>query len=102
MKTGPISNAADKAPLVGAGDAQASPYLGTLVARLRREGLLREDEPVEIAELPGGISSELHLVRQRGRSLVVKRALEKLRALDDRSEEHTSELQSPMYLVCRL
>ena len=83
MKTGPISNAADKAPLVGAGDAQASPYLGTLVARLRREGLLREDEPVEIAELPGGISSELHLVRQRGRSLVVKRALEKLRALDD-------------------
>src|SRR5437879_8722069 len=22
--------------------------------------------------------------------------------LDDRSEEHTSELQSPMYLVCRL
>src|SRR5437879_6938192 len=24
------------------------------------------------------------------------------RALRDRSEEHTSELQSPMYLVCRL
>src|SRR5437879_8110989 len=24
------------------------------------------------------------------------------RALDARSEEHTSELQSPMYLVCRL
>src|SRR5437764_10846802 len=23
-------------------------------------------------------------------------------ALDERSEEHTSELQSPMYLVCRL
>src|SRR5437762_7668800 len=24
------------------------------------------------------------------------------RLLDERSEEHTSELQSPMYLVCRL
>src|SRR5437762_7574163 len=23
-------------------------------------------------------------------------------SIDDRSEEHTSELQSPMYLVCRL
>src|SRR5437879_11205278 len=26
----------------------------------------------------------------------------KSRAMQDRSEEHTSELQSPMYLVCRL
>src|SRR5437762_9605882 len=26
----------------------------------------------------------------------------KLNILDTRSEEHTSELQSPMYLVCRL
>ena len=25
-----------------------------------------------------------------------------LKAQDTRSEEHTSELQSPMYLVCRL
>src|SRR5436189_810263 len=29
-------------------------------------------------------------------------ALDQRRLPDDRSEEHTSELQSPMYLVCRL
>src|SRR5437764_4285521 len=28
--------------------------------------------------------------------------LHALRVMDERSEEHTSELQSPMYLVCRL
>jgi aminoglycoside phosphotransferase (APT) family kinase protein len=83
MKTRPISHAEDTALRIAAGDARASPYLATLVARLRREGLLRGGEAVEIAELPGGISSELHLVRQGDRSLVVKRALEKLRALDD-------------------
>src|SRR5437762_4997228 len=33
-----------------------------------------------------------------------RRTLKRLRAISwaDRSEEHTSELQSPMYLVCRL
>ena len=29
-------------------------------------------------------------------------AVEEIRDLQQRSEEHTSELQSPMYLVCRL
>src|SRR5208337_5626510 len=28
--------------------------------------------------------------------------IERLRAIGERSEEHTSELQSPMYRVCRL
>src|SRR5437764_7663252 len=40
-----------------------------------------------------------------GRSFVVPRAQERLVTglfFASRSEEHTSELQSPMYLVCRL
>src|SRR5437763_881422 len=55
-------------------------------------------------------SSELARLRVGERPLLVseKLALEQLgrngRAVDpqERSEEHTSELQSPMYLVCRL
>src|SRR5437762_6499347 len=31
-----------------------------------------------------------------------KRAWQRYLEVDSRSEEHTSELQSPMYLVCRL
>jgi aminoglycoside phosphotransferase (APT) family kinase protein len=83
MKTGPASPAAKEAPPPGAGDGQSDPFLARLVARLRREGLVRGGEPVEIAELPGGISSEIHLVRQGGVSLVVKRALERLRTRDE-------------------
>src|SRR5437763_12943617 len=33
---------------------------------------------------------------------VFKQALANLKPVVERSEEHTSELQSPMYLVCRL
>src|SRR5437762_11126229 len=36
------------------------------------------------------------------RMVVFDVALEMLGEVGDRSEEHTSELQSPMYLVCRL
>lgn len=44
-RSGPISNAADKAPLVGAGDAQAGPYLGALVVRLRAARLSQPAHP---------------------------------------------------------
>src|SRR5437879_8132171 len=36
------------------------------------------------------------------RSELVPRRLQRLHQPRNRSEEHTSELQSPMYLVCRL
>src|SRR5436189_3259718 len=43
------------------------------------------------------------LVRGRDDLVAQRIALaNQLRALLERSEEHTSELQSPMYLVCRL
>src|SRR5437763_8247001 len=37
-----------------------------------------------------------------GRGSTSPRSAASSRAVDRRSEEHTSELQSPMYLVCRL
>src|SRR5437879_11579507 len=37
-----------------------------------------------------------------GREIQINRRKNLLLLLADRSEEHTSELQSPMYLVCRL
>src|SRR5437764_12628950 len=51
------------------------------------------------AEQPGGVALAVdrpHLHRQTG----AMRGRHEFRV--DRSEEHTSELQSPMYLVCRL
>src|SRR5437762_7869815 len=36
------------------------------------------------------------------RSTLAYRAARSVRTVSNRSEEHTSELQSPMYLVCRL
>src|SRR5256885_10599044 len=49
----------------------------------------------ELAEL-GGMTQGL---KYRGR---IKQELERTIAIDPRSEEHTSELQSPCNLVCRL
>src|SRR5258707_1844881 len=46
---------------------------------------------------------ELRLSVLRGIKAAIKhKEVEKMRALDERSEEHTSELQSRQYLVCRL
>src|SRR5437879_3932761 len=50
-----------------------------------------------------GVFSERDLMKRvvvAGRDPRTTRVLEVM--TDDRSEEHTSELQSPMYLVCRL
>src|SRR5437762_5743393 len=54
-------------------------------------------------------TEELHegLAQGEGRETEAREALEIIRGLPEayretRSEEHTSELQSPMYLVCRL
>src|SRR5437764_12027721 len=51
---------------------------------------------------PRGVLDDLDFVSRRKflKKLTVVRQF--LRALRFRSEEHTSELQSPMYLVCRL
>src|SRR5688500_20017479 len=38
----------------------------------------------------------------RGCDLAAKAGIRRMRRIDDRSEEHTSELQSPCNLVCRL
>src|SRR5437764_1930091 len=49
----------------------------------------------QLTRAPAGRKQQL--IKSGGCSLIVGDSLEKLR-----SEEHTSELQSPMYLVCRL
>src|ERR1017187_6837387 len=48
------------------------------------------------------------LARQHGDAVILARNIEHVemlvglhQSIDHRSEEHTSELQSPMYLVCR-
>src|SRR5436189_6253621 len=51
-----------------------------------------------------GVEGDSHAgvtVQHRSRARFTPRALN-LRQVHLRSEEHTSELQSPMYLVCRL
>src|SRR3712207_7092592 len=43
-----------------------------------------------------------HVVLSTGRSLHATVPVARALGIDDRSEEHTSELQSRQYLVCRL
>src|SRR3712207_7804590 len=53
----------------------------------------------------GGSGGDGRLRRDAGRGLkllLVHVGRERARRLDERSEEHTSELQSRQYLVCRL
>src|SRR5437879_9162006 len=65
----------------------------------------RKREVITLADLPDGgppltaypVEPRTHVVRDDSRLNQVL-----LVRLDPRSEEHTSELQSPMYLVCRL
>src|SRR5437764_8707118 len=53
--------------------------------------------------LAAGIHRVVIVRRQRERERPVEAILHRGRGrADRRSEEHTSELQSPMYLVCRL
>src|SRR3712207_7107431 len=61
--------------------------------------LLEEDAP---HAQEGRGDERVGLVDGDGRIVVVERALEAERADRRRSEEHTSELQSRQYLVCRL
>src|SRR5438552_8004159 len=55
--------------------------------------------PALIGELR---SLEQALEATRGELAVARLQLERANAIIDRSEEHTSELQSPDHLVCRL
>src|SRR5437764_15262156 len=48
------------------------------------------------------VRPERHAVRDLADVGQVKREIAEVIRREDRSEEHTSELQSPMYLVCRL
>jgi aminoglycoside phosphotransferase (APT) family kinase protein len=50
-----------------------------LTAALERAGLIARGEPVMIEALPGGVSSDIVLVRSAERRLCVKRALAKLK-----------------------
>src|SRR3712207_7988599 len=55
----------------------------------------RDEEAREEPELRAAADEEHRAEREQP-------VLEQLRGPDDRSEEHTSELQSRQYLVCRL
>src|SRR5437764_2093825 len=63
---------------------------------LFRSGLGGGIEPAEINRLA---EREIVRVEQAALAIAQHAAAEQI---DERSEEHTSELQSPMYLVCRL
>src|SRR5437879_9666030 len=69
---------------------------------VRRQGRLAA-EPRPLV-LPGGTPPRCEDRRPRApdRRPRLRRDRQRARGPDARSEEHTSELQSPMYLVCRL
>src|SRR5438552_11482242 len=65
--------------------------------------LLRDCDHRDLHSFPTRRSSDLGLAKHRSiRRVAGDDVLVSLRAATDRSEEHTSELQSPDHLVCRL
>src|SRR3712207_7960069 len=58
------------------------------------------DEPLEVGR--GGVVERVRGAGQRALDAVVARVVGAAQARHLRSEEHTSELQSRQYLVCRL
>ena len=54
-----------------------------LAAQLRRAGLLSAEEPVIATSLTGGVSSQIWLVESRNGAFCVKRALAKLKVVDE-------------------
>src|SRR5437762_10040050 len=56
----------------------------------------------DLEQLPGGDPPREPPAEQPAEQAGERLRARRLGAVGDRSEEHTSELQSPMYLVCRL
>src|SRR2546425_2797969 len=83
------------------------PYTTLFRSHLRQFGLRKGERPAHAAQQGGPVPA-----RERGWKLgnlreVCRRPRQRLRhgeqrVVSDRSEEHTSELQSLAYLVCRL
>src|SRR5437879_10846356 len=73
-------------------DEELGAYLEMEAAEKMRQGVSRKDALREVRLERGSLEVTKELVRSGGWEFFV----------ETRSEEHTSELQSPMYLVCRL
>lgn len=69
------SSPAERAPAASLAGAE-------LLAVLRRDGV-NVTEAAEAVPLTGGVSSDIHLVRDGGRAFVIKRALARLKVTDD-------------------
>src|SRR5437762_5084091 len=63
--------------------------IGTVVTGTLTGGQLRRGQQIMLC--PRNLAARIRSLQSHGRDMEVSR-----------SEEHTSELQSPMYLVCRL
>jgi aminoglycoside phosphotransferase (APT) family kinase protein len=63
--------------------AEDTAWLDRLAAVLAERGLLEATGAPAFTRLTGGVSSDIWRIEQGGRSLVVKRALEKLRVAED-------------------
>src|SRR5438876_6131474 len=81
----------------------SSPYLSFIYSAYSIYYSLSLHDALPICVLEAGIGVD-HLLHVRGQLVVGGLAHERhdRRLVDRRSEEHTSELQSPVHLVCRL
>src|SRR5438876_9205584 len=65
-------------------------------------GLLQRDASLSVADIGGRVGLSSTPCWKRIQRLEADGVIQKRVAVIDRSEEHTSELQSPVHLVCRL
>src|SRR5437763_10236483 len=68
--------------------------LALLEAELRTSAIALRDLEAEVR------TRETRLVALRDYAILMQRTFRRTKLKSQRSEEHTSELQSPMYLVC--
>src|SRR5437762_11452299 len=77
------------------------PYTTLFRSRVRAVAAVDEDEALLGVDRVHEVRAEPHRDSHDPRETGVRRIVLDVARLE-RSEEHTSELQSPMYLVCRL
>src|SRR5574344_2775349 len=80
-------------------NTEVTDYMNKITSQ---DQMLSAIQKERMLEFPGEMLRKQDLIRWNILGKNVKETVTKMKALRDRSEEHTSELQSPDHLVCRL
>src|ERR1022692_391093 len=99
----PTNAATSAAPTNSGANVGAGAVINpTLVDLLVKKGILTTSEANSLRTMSGSAGMQQLLLLLKAKGIVNDSEAAELKSAADRSEEHTSELQSPCNLVCRL